>query len=388
MPRANAPPQTSPLTLVLSPTARAPLGHSMAWGASVGLHWPSVLAALCLASPVAGLCYLQHRQLQQERQRREQAEAACRAEHDGRVRAEQRMVQAEAHRQAECEGRVRAEQRLAELQGPADGLIHSPIGYAESVFRRLDGTPQHGAQVPLGKARLELRPDVAPPSALEGLADCSHCWVVYAFHADAPAGARDPPPAAPGAAPGRSVGVFATRAPRGPGSIGLSLVAVDGVSGSCVHVSGVDLLDGTLVLDIKPYAPDDRLPAGAYAVPPWLEARPLADCAVRLSSEALCQLAVFYMDPKSRSRARRRSMYDSAEAAERFIAQVLRCDPRAAGHRGRAAGPSRHDVDLDVFEVQFEVTRAEVVVTTVFRNAERCASDPEMLSSELAVALL
>lgn len=51
-------------------------------------------------------------------------------------------------------------------------------------------------------------------------------------------------------------GVFATRAPKRPNPIGLSLVRLDRVEGATLHVSGLDILDGTPLLDIKPYVPD------------------------------------------------------------------------------------------------------------------------------------
>lgn len=50
-------------------------------------------------------------------------------------------------------------------------------------------------------------------------------------------------------------GVFATRAPNRPNPIGISIVALDRVEGSTVHVSGVDVVDGTPLLDIKPFVP-------------------------------------------------------------------------------------------------------------------------------------
>ena len=113
---------------------------------------------------------------------------------------------------------------------------------------------------------------------------------------------------------GQKRGVFATRSPHRPCPVGLSLVRIDEVVGDTVHVSGVDLVDGTPILDIKPYIPTYDRPImhldGAHTnvldegykgeeigssvrVAPWLESPPVAHLEVEFTQEAEHQLSLF-----------------------------------------------------------------------------------------------
>lgn len=120
--------------------------------------------------------------------------------------------------------------------------------------------------VPTAQAVLKLNPDPRFADALRTLEQFSHVWIVFHFHR----GENEPwrpltePPRL--GAPDR-VGVFASRAPYRPNRIGLSALRLDRVDadapgGAELHLSGVDLLDGTPVLDIKPYLPfSDAIPS-------------------------------------------------------------------------------------------------------------------------------
>jgi tRNA-Thr(GGU) m(6)t(6)A37 methyltransferase TsaA len=145
----------------------------------------------------------------------------------------------------------------------------SPIGFIESPFVERFGTPRQpfadggGAR---GSVRLTL-PQPAAAQALQGVEGFSHVHLITFFHLNT--GWR-PTVKPPGAAAAH--GVFATRAPHRPNSLGLSTVRVVGVdhAAGVLAFEGCDLLDGTPVLDIKPYVPYcDGVP-GATAG--WLEA--------------------------------------------------------------------------------------------------------------------
>lgn len=117
---------------------------------------------------------------------------------------------------------------------------------------------------------------------------------------------------------GQKRGVFATRSPHRPCPVGLSLVRVDRVAGSTVYVSGVDLVDGTPILDIKPYIPAYDNPVmhldGMHSsstsvsgkdacqigvmnslvrVAPWLESPPVTSLIVEFTRDAEQQLSLF-----------------------------------------------------------------------------------------------
>ena len=142
--------------------------------------------------------------------------------------------------------------------GPADNpntgtRMVIPIGLIESVFVRLNGTPRQGAICPAARARLKLTcfPNAAP--AADGLAGFSHVWVIFLFHKNKNAAVK--PKVAPPKLNGARVGVFSTRAPYRPNPIGLSLARLDRVDGDTLYFSGLDLIDGTPVLDVKPHIP-------------------------------------------------------------------------------------------------------------------------------------
>lgn len=131
-----------------------------------------------------------------------------------------------------------------------------PIGFVRSPYvRRIDAP--HQATVVAGtetgaeaEAVIELE-DSLPESLLRDLEGFDRIWVIFAFHlSDGWAPLVKPP-----RGPRVKRGVLATRSPHRPNPIGLSAVEMVAVEGRCVRVRGVDLLDGTPVLDIKPYVP-------------------------------------------------------------------------------------------------------------------------------------
>lgn len=134
---------------------------------------------------------------------------------------------------------------------PAIGIIHS-------CFKEKFGIPRQPGLAPLATAQLELFPPFNDPAAFEGLEACSHIWVQFVFHANSRSEWK-PKVKPPRLGGNKRLGVFATRSPLRPAPIGLSVVKLDGMSyceGKLVlELSGVDLLDGTPVLDIKPYVP-------------------------------------------------------------------------------------------------------------------------------------
>lgn len=100
-------------------------------------------------------------------------------------------------------------------------------------------------------SRIEIEPDVAP--ALDGIGEYSHVIVVFAMDAvgeDARAALKQAPPGAP--AP---IGVLALRTQARPNPIGVAVVRLHRVEGATLFVRGLDAIEGTPVLDIKPYIP-------------------------------------------------------------------------------------------------------------------------------------
>ncbi len=141
-------------------------------------------------------------------------------------------------------------------RSPRPAMTHSvsPIGYIRSCFMEKFAIPRQPLLAPAARGTLELLPPFDQVEALEGLEQVSHVWLLFLFHQaleDKPR-LKVRPPRLGG---NRSLGVFATRATHRPNGIGQSVVRLEGFEAGRLWLSGIDLLDGTPVLDIKPYVP-------------------------------------------------------------------------------------------------------------------------------------
>lgn len=217
---------------------------------------------------------------------------------------------------AERAGRARAQKAMREMVngqygkgeggqgqgGPVTrGYDALPIATVESAFRRRSGAPRQGMLAPDARAHVLFAPAI-PAKALVGLQDYTHVFLLFLFHentdahkqAGSRAGRHKSAPHAEAAVPaeggstsavdngalqarpfqamieapalgGEKTGVFSTRSPHRPNAIGLSLVRLVSVHGAdggkggarMLVVSGCDLVHGTPILDVKPYAPYD-----------------------------------------------------------------------------------------------------------------------------------
>lgn len=140
------------------------------------------------------------------------------------------------------------------------------IGTIHTHFPEKRGTPRQPGICSDLIAKITLNHDVFtnPSHALEGLQEFSHMWVLYHFHRNEQQHVRAK--VAPPRLNGHRTGVFATRSPHRPAPIGLSLVKIDRIMDGTIYFSGVDMVDGTPVLDIKPYIPQYDNPSFASAV--------------------------------------------------------------------------------------------------------------------------
>ncbi|MCL4792214.1 MAG: tRNA (N6-threonylcarbamoyladenosine(37)-N6)-methyltransferase TrmO [Gammaproteobacteria bacterium] len=141
----------------------------------------------------------------------------------------------------------------------------SPIGFLRTAAAsKVEAPRQPGAAAGV-RGRIELLPGRNFEHALQDLEGWERIWVLFWFHQNSTWRPKVLPPRS---TTGRK-GVFATRAPYRPNPLGLSALRLDGIDGLTVHVEGVDMLDGTPVLDIKPYVPyTDAWPAARSG---WLE---------------------------------------------------------------------------------------------------------------------
>lgn len=143
-----------------------------------------------------------------------------------------------------------------------------PIGIIRSCFKEKFGIPRQGILIPESRGRIEFLPPFDQADAFRGIDAYSHLWIVFVFHAN-PAGKFKATVRPPRLGGNQRIGVFATRSGFRPNPIGLSLVKLKGVGRKngrqCLNIEGIDLLDGTPVLDIKPYLPWADTPHDAMA---------------------------------------------------------------------------------------------------------------------------
>ncbi|QXH34669.1 tRNA (N6-threonylcarbamoyladenosine(37)-N6)-methyltransferase TrmO [Pseudomonas muyukensis] len=188
----------------------------------------------------------------------------------------------------------------------------SPVGILRSCFKEKFAIPRQPQLAPAARGVLELLPPFDQGDAVEGLEQVSHVWLVFLFHQaleDKPR-LKVRPPRLGG---NKSMGVFATRATHRPNGIGQSVVRLEGVEPGRLLLSGIDLLDGTPVLDIKPYVPYADSVSGAVN---------------RMASDAPAAIAVDWSDsalPQAREHALR-----LGEPLVELIEQCLAQDPRPA----------------------------------------------------------
>jgi tRNA-Thr(GGU) m(6)t(6)A37 methyltransferase TsaA len=167
-----------------------------------------------------------------------------------------------------------------------NSLTLEPIGILRTPHATKIEAPRQPAAADEQPGIIELYPGRNFEHALEDIAGWERLWVIFWFHRNA--GWR-PKVLPPRSASGRK-GVFATRSPHRPNPIGLSVVRLDRVEGLRLFVRDVDMLDGTPVLDIKPYlAYSDAFPAARSG---WLEQvrDPVTVCTVEFTPSAAAQL--------------------------------------------------------------------------------------------------
>jgi tRNA-Thr(GGU) m(6)t(6)A37 methyltransferase TsaA len=222
-------------------------------------------------------------------------------------------------------------------------MYFEPIGTIESCFPEKFGIPRQSGLVPAARAIIRLKPERALRESLRGLSGFSHLWVVFVFHQ---AGGWKPMVRPPRLGGGKKVGVLATRSPHRPNPIGLSVVRVIGMApgarlGPEIEVSGGDFLDGTPVLDLKPYIPyADSLPNARAA---WASRRPRR-IPVAFTSEAR---AACRESPHS--------------GLLKLVRQMVAEDPRPA-FQARAGGESEYSARLLDLDVHWTVKNGRALV--------------------------
>ncbi|UTH76368.1 tRNA (N6-threonylcarbamoyladenosine(37)-N6)-methyltransferase TrmO [Chromobacterium sp. IIBBL 290-4] len=213
--------------------------------------------------------------------------------------------------------------------------LFEPIGVIRSPYREKFGIPRQPSLVNAARVTLELLPPYNQPDAVRGLSEFSHVWISFVFHQTMDRGWQPlvRPPRLGGNA---KVGVFASRSTHRPNPLGLSLVELKGVNtvnGVTLELAGADLLDGTPVVDIKPYIP--FVESRPEAVGGFVDGPP-PQLRVEWSDAALAQLRQPDLPP----------------GFALLVEQVLAQDPRPAYQDD----PERvYGVSLHCYNVKFKI---------------------------------
>ncbi|GIL16641.1 MAG: tRNA (N6-threonylcarbamoyladenosine(37)-N6)-methyltransferase TrmO [Oligoflexia bacterium] len=218
-----------------------------------------------------------------------------------------------------------------------------PIAIVRSCYPDKFGTPRQPGLVKHSWARIEFKPEMQPEESLQGLEGFTHLWIIFEFHKNK--SDRFHAKVHPPRLGGQTMGVFATRSPHRPNPIGLSLVEIVRVEKDGVVVSGIDLIEGTPVLDIKPYLPE--IEAVPLAKNGWTDQVPKKEIQISWTEDQLQEIQAW-------------SKKIGQPNLRDLIEETLQQDPRPTVYKGYEGGESpyrsNHAVRFFDGDVHFEFT--------------------------------
>lgn len=251
-----------------------------------------------------------------------------------------------------------------------------PIGHIESCFVHRNGTPRQPGLASAARSRLRLCWGTMPAHTLEGLDGFSHVWLIFHFDQNRGDGHVVKSKVHPPRLDGAPTGVFACRTPHRPNPIGLSLVELESVQGDTLHLLGADLIDGTPVLDVKPYLPyaDAPPPSAHVRAPAWVDEGGEPRLRVDVTAEARADLRNLCcgshlpdVDASDAPAARRVSLRFFAgrpDQAEEALVGLLRADPRSV-YRKQKCADEPYKVALDGLDATCRFGEGTVTVERV-----------------------
>jgi len=248
------------------------------------------------------------------------------------------------------------------------GPFMRPVAVAETCFHGRRGTPRQSLLVPSALCRVRFRRSVHASEALEGITEFSHVWVIFVFHLNTNFHRAHwegevqrgftlvRSKVAVPRLDGGKMGLFATRTPHRPCPVGLSVAKVERVEDDgALVLSGLDLVDGTPILDVKPYVPFcDCLP-GATA-PWWVDgsdaAEPIqggvpqagpraTEAPTPVEVEAGCVDRLEALWRRRGGPKLVRGLYDAPEDVLRLVREILGRDIRSLHQRGLTPADGR-----------------------------------------------
>lgn len=228
----------------------------------------------------------------------------------------------------------------------------SAVGHIQSPYKQKFAIPRQPRLVPEAKAKLIFAPDFNREEFVRGIDEFTHIWLLFRFHETADKGysAMVRPPRLGG---NQRKGVFATRATFRPNAIGMSAVKLEGIEYKNGQLSlllaGIDLLDGTPIIDIKPYLPysDAMLDASAG----FADTRPETQMSVEFTPEVTLFIEQQTQYPDLLN----------------FISNVLKQDPRPA-YKKQKDGEQSYGMTLYDYNIRWQVNGEHNLVTSIEKS--------------------
>jgi len=235
-----------------------------------------------------------------------------------------------------------------------DSYTFKPVGIIQSCFKEKFAIPRQPGLVKEATATLTLLPPYNRVEALDGIDEFSHLWLSFVFHAtlDKNKQAEWKPKVRPPRLGGnQSVGVFASRSMFRPNPIGLSVVELISVDRSAttpvLHLRGVDILDGTPVLDIKPYLSYvDAVPEAKDGFAPNAPEK---------------KLSVQFTE---RAQQEYRELHSAYPELQQLIIHLLELDPRPA-YQGKKKPQAEYGMRLYDFNIKWRVNGKDLEVLSI-----------------------
>ena len=228
----------------------------------------------------------------------------------------------------------------------------SAVGHIQSPYKQKFAIPRQPRLVPEAKAKLIFAPDFNREEFVRGIDEFTHIWLLFRFHETADKG-YSPMVRPPRLGGNERKGVFATRATFRPNAIGMSAVKLEGIEYKNGQLSlllaGIDLLDGTPIIDIKPYLPysDAMLDASAG----FADTRPETQISVEFTPEVTLFIEQQTQYPDLLN----------------FISNVLKQDPRPA-YKKQKNGEQSYGMTLYDYNIRWQVNGEHNLVTSIEKS--------------------
>lgn len=207
----------------------------------------------------------------------------------------------------------------SKTQGESYAL--KPIGWLRADFKQKFGTPRQGSLAKNSRATVELAPEWRGRGILSGLEGFSHVWIVSYLHLSVTRRQRGK--VHPPRLQGKKIGVMASRSPHRPNNIGLTLARVISCEEDVLQLAEVDLVEGTPVLDLKPYVAQADRPAEFLGG--WTDKISIAPRVCEFSETALHNIEQLVHEKVVEDAARLRAL----------IQEMLSLDPRPPAYLDR-----------------------------------------------------